>query len=67
MIGAMERNEAFAEGWIKGWLEGWQKGWRETQIREAKIMIAQGFDEKSIHAISELPVDEIRKLAGTLA
>ena len=52
MIGAMERNEAFAEGW------------REGQIRTVKLMIAQGFDEKTIQAISELPVDEIRKLTG---
>lgn len=55
MIGVMERNEAVAEGD------------RSHQIKTARLMIAQGFDEKSIHAISELPVDEIRKLAGTLS
>ena len=58
MKAVMERNEAVAEGRIEGRIE--------TQLRTARLMIAQGFDEESIHAISELPVDEIRKLAGTL-
>lgn len=63
MKAVMERNEAVAEGRR----EGRREGSYSRQIRTARLMIAQGFDEKSIHAISELPVDEIRKLAGASA
>ena len=55
MKAVIERNEAVAEGD------------RLRQIKTVKLMIAQGFDEKTIQAISELPVDEIRKLAESLA
>ena len=79
MKAVMERNEAVAEGrregHRKGLKEGHRKGFKEgqmkgdysRQIKTAKLMIAQGFDEKSIHAVSELPVDEIRKIAGASA
>ena len=59
MKAVIERNEAVAEGW--------REGSYSRQIKTARLMIAQGFDEKSIHAISELPFDEIRKLAATLS
>ncbi len=71
MKAVMERNEAVAEGLReghrKGLKEGEMKGDYSRQIKTAKIMIAQGFDENSIHTITELSVDEIRKLAGASA
>ncbi len=67
MKAVMERNEAVAEGRREGRREGLKEGSYSRQIRTARLMIAQGFDEKSIHAVSELPVEEIRKLAGALS
>ncbi|MBR0185341.1 MAG: Rpn family recombination-promoting nuclease/putative transposase [Synergistaceae bacterium] len=60
------RTEGFEVGLKKGIAEGIAKGITEgdylRQLKVARNMIAQGFDENTIRTVSELPVDEIRRL-----
>ncbi len=62
MKSVMEHNETFAKGMEKGVAKGIAEGDRLRQIKIAKTMIAEGFDENRIHHFSELPIEEIRKL-----
>ncbi|MBQ6419405.1 MAG: hypothetical protein IJJ91_12125 [Synergistaceae bacterium] len=59
---AEARAESWAEGWILGWIEGWLAGNYSRQLKIARKMLAMGYDEDIIHTITELPIDDIRKL-----
>ncbi|MBQ2616095.1 MAG: hypothetical protein IJF90_04495 [Synergistaceae bacterium] len=42
--------------------EGFAEGDYSRQLKIARKMLAMGYDEDIIHTITELPIDDIRKL-----
>ena len=53
--------DAEAKGEAKGRAEGEAKGKAEGKLEIAKMMIAKGFDEKSILEITGLTIEEVKK------
>ena len=51
-----------AAGFDKGFEKGMEKGNSTTKIQIAKKMKSQGFDLDTIHKLTELPIEEIKKL-----
>jgi len=59
---ANARNEGIAQGRAEGIAQGEEKGKHEGKIETAKNMLKLGFDIETIAKVTDLSIEEIKKL-----
>ena len=57
-----EWKEGFAKGFSEAFAEGRAEGIAESKTEIAKRMLISGKDEDYVHQMTDLPIDEIRRL-----